>query len=70
MADEHMRSWFRLVELQATGHDQKVWHGPKYIGTCPARDLKYVTHRDRHTPLGRKLEVEQSVDGLTVVSHF
>ena len=70
VADEDLRSWFRLVELQATGYDQRVWHGPKYIGTCPARDLKYVTHRDGRTPLGRKLEVEQSAGGLTVISHF
>ena len=62
--------WFRLVELQATGYNQKVWHGPKYVGTCPAQDLKYVSHRDSQTPLGRKLEVEQAVNGLTVISHF
>ena len=67
---EDQRQSFRLVELQATGYNQRIWHGPKYIGTCPARDLKYVTHRDSQTPLGRKLEVEQDVDGLTVISHF
>ena len=28
---EKHRRWFRLVELQATGYNQKFWHGAKYM---------------------------------------
>ncbi|MBA3709339.1 MAG: alpha-galactosidase [Planctomycetes bacterium] len=64
------RSRFRLVEVQATGENQLDHHGSKYTGTGPANRLRYVTHRDHMTGAGRHLEIEQAVDGLTVISHL
>jgi alpha-galactosidase len=61
---------FRLVELQASGENQLAHHGSKYLGTAPANRLKYVAHRQTQTPMGPRLEIEQSADGLSVTSVF
>jgi len=62
--------WFRLVELQSAGENQQDHHGSKYTGTSPGRLLKFFTHRDHCNSLGRKIEIEQAHNGLTVISHL
>lgn len=67
--DEH-RTWFRLLELQASGEDQNDHHGSQHTGTSPANRLRYVRHNDMRNSTGRKLDIEQAIGGLTVISHF
>jgi alpha-galactosidase len=70
--DEKQQQFFRLVELQVTGENQDDNHGSKHTGTLPAKRLQYIGHRDSHSSLGRKLEIEMRdpVTSLSVVSHL
>lgn len=70
--DESLKEKFNLVELQVTGENQHFHHGPKHIGTSPARRLKYASHQDYENENGRKLEVIMTDDilNLQVTSHL
>lgn len=68
--DDEALEKFRLVEIHETGLNPKLHHGTKHIGTCPGYLLKYKEHRNFNNACGRKLEVVQEYQGLTVTSHI
>ena len=61
---------FRLVEVQATGHDRDDHHAEKHTGTLPGKKLRYVRHTDSRNTLGRKFAIELQAAGLHVVCHW
>jgi alpha-galactosidase len=67
---EPLRKWYGAVELQASGENQDDHHGSKYTGTSPGGRLRYVDHLDSRNVFGRKIEIVQSAEGLTVTSHI
>lgn len=56
--------------MQASGHDWDDHHGNKYTGTNPAGQLRYHSHRESRTPLGKKLEIVQEGAAMRVTSHL
>lgn len=64
------RKELRLVELQVSGQSQQNHRGMKHQGTLPGGRLKYRTHRDYRTELGRKIEIVADDDGLVVINHM
>ncbi len=70
ITDETQRRWHRMVDIQVTGEDQDDHHGSKHTGTMPGGRLKYQGDSDTVNNLGRKLEIEQGDDSISVTSHF
>lgn len=62
--------WFRAAQAQLTGAGTCLHHGCKLAGTLPGGCMKHVETRDARNRYGRKIEVEQAADGLTVVNHY
>ena len=60
----------RLVELHAVGGDFTGFHGKRLIGTSPADQLRYVSHRKGKGRNASWIEVMQQGAGLRVTSHF
>lgn len=61
---------FRCAEVQITGESNVVHGGHKQVGLMPGWALKHVQTRDVRNEKGRKIEVEQRWQELTVVSHY
>lgn len=70
LGPESQQAGYRLVEVQISGMNPHAHHGSKHLGTCPGNLLRYTAHKDYRTPIGRKLEVTQAHDGLSVTSHL
>ncbi|PHV69617.1 alpha-galactosidase [Sporanaerobium hydrogeniformans] len=68
--DENFKKFYRLVEVHETGMNQNIHHGSKHTGTCPGYLLRYQNHIDYFNEYGRKLEIVQSYNDLTVTSHI
>ncbi len=62
--------WFRLAECQGAGFDHADHHGSKHTGTEPGRRMRYAGHEDARNEYGRKLEIRQEYEGLTMTSHL
>ena len=62
--------WYRLVEIQESGLNQKDHHGCKHTGTQPGSLLRYKSHALNRNHYGSKLEIVQEWQGLEVISHI
>lgn len=70
LPDAKEAQWFRLVECQGAGYNQNDHHGSKHTGMNPGRLMRYAGHTDTRSEHGRKLEIRQEHEGLTVESHI
>ena len=60
---------FAMVEVQTADASRDVYHGAVYKGTAPGLALKYQSHSDVRNEFGRKIQMTQEHEGLTVTSH-
>jgi len=66
----NLAKWSRLFEVQACGQDWDDHHGNKYTGTNPAGLLRYKSHYETRTLLGKRLEIVQEGGGLKITSYI
>ncbi len=66
----NLAKWSRLIEVQACGQDWDDHHGNKYTGTNPAGLLRYKSHYETRTMLGKRLEIVQEGGGLKITSYI
>ncbi len=60
----------KLVQYQETGAGSSDHRGRKHIGCLPGSWLVYQGMEDYRNEKGRKIEIEQGYDGVSIISHY